>query len=481
MAAVSRKRTGSPPDGSLPAGEAVSELPAERVGLVLSGGGAKGAWEAGALKALAETGLEVSAVSGASVGALNGAVVSAARETGRAAGRLETAWNGIDFRKVLRPNPVSVASTLMRIAGAFLSPPPASGSKLQVVGDIVSDVSENGVFTTSGLREILDAFCPDAELERGLPLFVSLYRDAGAGAGTALERLLDAEFGHVDTKKPVFKLVQDLPPKERKEAILASATLPVVFGAGKVGEDSFRDGGIGGWKGREGNTPAAPLVNGLCRKVVILHLDPGSPWRLPAGARAAVLELSPARPLVPGGRMPATLDFSRDTIDRFLEQGYRDVKARASEVEDFLGTDAPRDRQAPGGPDAGGLLPAAAPPKRTPRRPAAPRSQTEQAAPKPPAGTGTAKPPSGTRSRTAKPPSGTVAPKPPAVTGTVKPPSGAGSKKAKPSDGTAKPPSGDGSKKAKSSDGTVAVKPPAATGVAEPPGGRRGGGPGRGS
>jgi predicted acylesterase/phospholipase RssA len=48
-------------------------------GLVLEGGGAKGAWQFGALRALAERGVRFDAVSGTSVGALNGAIWSANR------------------------------------------------------------------------------------------------------------------------------------------------------------------------------------------------------------------------------------------------------------------------------------------------------------------------------------------------------------------------------------------------------------------
>ena len=43
-------------------------------GLALEGGGAKGAYQIGAWKALREAGIRFSAVSGTSVGALNGAM-----------------------------------------------------------------------------------------------------------------------------------------------------------------------------------------------------------------------------------------------------------------------------------------------------------------------------------------------------------------------------------------------------------------------
>ena len=44
-------------------------------GLVLDGGGARGAYQIGAWKALTEAGVKVNAVAGTSVGALNGALI----------------------------------------------------------------------------------------------------------------------------------------------------------------------------------------------------------------------------------------------------------------------------------------------------------------------------------------------------------------------------------------------------------------------
>ena len=44
-------------------------------GLVLEGGGAKGAYQIGAFKALREAGIKIKGISGTSVGALNGALI----------------------------------------------------------------------------------------------------------------------------------------------------------------------------------------------------------------------------------------------------------------------------------------------------------------------------------------------------------------------------------------------------------------------
>lgn len=64
--------------------------------LVLDGGGARGAYQIGAWKALLEAGVKINAVAGTSVGALNGALICM--------GDLEKAekvWREISFSKVM--------------------------------------------------------------------------------------------------------------------------------------------------------------------------------------------------------------------------------------------------------------------------------------------------------------------------------------------------------------------------------------------
>ena len=51
-----------------------------KLGLVLSGGGAKGAYEVGVIRALAEYGIEPQVVSGASIGAINGSIVASSSD-----------------------------------------------------------------------------------------------------------------------------------------------------------------------------------------------------------------------------------------------------------------------------------------------------------------------------------------------------------------------------------------------------------------
>ena len=60
----------------------------ERFGLVLSGGGAKGAFQIGVWQAMCELGLasRITAISGTSVGAINGGVIAAGNDIGKMPG-----------------------------------------------------------------------------------------------------------------------------------------------------------------------------------------------------------------------------------------------------------------------------------------------------------------------------------------------------------------------------------------------------------
>ena len=65
-------------------------------GLALEGGGAKGAYQIGAWKALREAGIRFSAVSGTSGGALNGAMIVMDDLE-----KAENVWNNIHFSQVM--------------------------------------------------------------------------------------------------------------------------------------------------------------------------------------------------------------------------------------------------------------------------------------------------------------------------------------------------------------------------------------------
>ena len=111
------------------------DLPFRRIAVVLSGGGAYGAYEAGVLRTLTAVGLQPAVVAGVSVGALNGvAWVAHAGDTGP----LEQAW------RTLRPERLGIrwAMLVLRGAGGFLIVLGAMEALLVLAGYPVNVVAE---------------------------------------------------------------------------------------------------------------------------------------------------------------------------------------------------------------------------------------------------------------------------------------------------------------------------------------------------
>ncbi|EPR0703584.1 patatin-like phospholipase family protein, partial [Escherichia coli] len=90
-----------------------------KTGLVLSGGGAVGAYQAGVVKALAECGTQISMVSGASIGAFNGAIIAASPDLSEAAVRLEALWDHLGNNQVLSVNRSVYFSLLKKLFQAM--------------------------------------------------------------------------------------------------------------------------------------------------------------------------------------------------------------------------------------------------------------------------------------------------------------------------------------------------------------------------
>src|SRR5215813_7501093 len=76
----------------------------DRIALVLQGGGALGAYQAGVYQALHEAGIEPDWVSGVSIGAINGAII-AGNPPEKRLDRLRTFWERITDRKIWHYTP----------------------------------------------------------------------------------------------------------------------------------------------------------------------------------------------------------------------------------------------------------------------------------------------------------------------------------------------------------------------------------------
>jgi len=211
----------------------------DRVALVLQGGGALGAYQAGVYQALHEEGMEPNWVCGVSIGAINSAII-AGNPPERRLERLQIFWDRITSRKIWHYTPDgdvyrkarNLASTLMTTTlgqpgffkphdmNPWLSP---AGAK-----------SATSYYDTGPLRETL------LEL-----VDFDLINEHRVHFAVGAVNVLSGNFLYFDNKNEVIG----------PEHVMASGALPPALPMVKIGTDHFWDGGI------VSNTPLQHLLD----------------------------------------------------------------------------------------------------------------------------------------------------------------------------------------------------------------------------
>ena len=198
-------------------------------GLVLAGGGGKGAYQLGAWKAMRELGVQFDAVAGVSIGAINGALVVADDYLSA-----EQLWNEIELDKG-----VNFTTPLRDPDNLF--------SKKNYPA-LLREFLKNRGFDASPARDFLAPHIDEAKIRAaGIPygvVTVQLSKNEPSG----LELFLD-----------------DIPEGQLLDYILASACIPLASNIGPQGE-RFLDGGI------YDNTPVAMLRRSGYNRIVVVDI-----------------------------------------------------------------------------------------------------------------------------------------------------------------------------------------------------------------
>ena len=272
-------------------------FPGPRLGLVLSGGGAKGAYEEGVFRALDRLGLSplVEAVSGCSIGALN-ALLFAMGDPGLR----RRVWEETSF------------SALFPAPAGDLSPTPAERAEAARRASGPEELARlGGIASLEPLRELLCRELDPEKLRAGKPRVSVCAYD-------------------LREERPRYFWLEGRPFGEAVELALASSAIPVFFPPVAAAGSLFCDGGmVPPYSSRHNadKIPALPLAGLGLDLILVVHLnhyDAADLSAYPPSAR--VLELYPSRPLEesPGA---GTMDFSREGIAWRLELGLRDALA----------------------------------------------------------------------------------------------------------------------------------------------------------
>lgn len=326
----------------------MSKERAAGVGLVLSGGGARGAYEVGVVRRLAEEGVNIISVSGASIGALNGALIASAPDLATAATRLEKVWEELadralpDREGAMRHGALAALQLILPFAARDEA---AIFEKLRDIAvtahaskwSIARYNAENpddtwlstligldpSVFNSSRLEELFIDAVPAGGFPANFPFYVSVLRSRGPLLD--LISAVQGTIGFETNRRSEALLVQSLPAHEQRSAVLASAALPFIFEAHEVSRQHYADGGMSGWRDLIGNVPLQPLHDDRrCKVAVVVHLRTGVLFDRSRLPDLPVVEIRPRSTTDRQSGMADLLSFDGGSLRSWMSQGYDD-------------------------------------------------------------------------------------------------------------------------------------------------------------
>jgi NTE family protein len=295
-----------------------------KLGLVLSGGGAKGAYQAGILRYMAEQNIQPALVSGTSIGALNAAIISSQKDILKASCVINAIWQNLSKTNPVEINkgPLLLSSAVILLSFSNILSHSLVGIGIGIAIDKAID--QVGLMREQPLNNILSENAPVELLKNGLPLYISLYESEGASNDIVM--YISQSLFNALPKDSKFKHVQSLDSEIMHEAIMASAALPYLFKAQEIEGKKYRDGGMGGAYNSQGNTPTQPLVEAGCTHLIVSLLDDSSMFdrHNPIYKDVAIIEVRP-KGLISTSKLDM-LAFTPEKIKVWMTQGFEDEK-----------------------------------------------------------------------------------------------------------------------------------------------------------
>jgi len=311
-------------------------------GLVLTGGGAKGAYQAGALGYLAEIGIEPHIIAGTSIGAFNGAILASHGSFPVGVRRVNELWEQLGTAPILRPNTGAVLHTLSYVSQTFVPTLREWMLDFLVSERLLKD--RTTIFDPAPIEQLLRKSVNPTALRYGIELWVTVFPSLKI-PGLGYDWLID--FVRAKTGTDAHWLcVQDFDDEDTLyNLLLASAALPLAFPSREVNGKSYVDGGLAD------NVPLRALAARGCTHAIIIHLQNGAVWS-PTGKRSlltegnpflaapshrhdfpeqTIIEIRPEQPINTSdtpliGLVDSWLNFSAERIAELKQRGHEDAR-----------------------------------------------------------------------------------------------------------------------------------------------------------
>ncbi len=259
--------------------------------LVLEGGGAKGAYQIGAIKALMENGYSFDTIVGTSIGAINAAFLVQGDMD-----KIEKLWKTLSFKDLMDINNDIAESLFSR----------------QINLNVLNELRRN-------LNTALKAKGIDTALMRKLLLeYIDEDKIRNSNIRFGLVTFCVSDF------KPYQLFIEDIPKGKLIDYILASSNLPV-FKRTKIEDKSFLDGGT------FDNCSVEMLYNSGYRNILALRLHRKNLIRnYNTLIKKKDINL---KMIVPSVELPNVLNFETKNLNRLLKYGYIDTIKQLNKLD----------------------------------------------------------------------------------------------------------------------------------------------------
>lgn len=211
-----------------------------KLGLCLTGGGARGAYQIGACMALKDAGIfdQIEAFSGTSIGAVNAAMVATLPLE-----EVKDLWFNLP------------EETLIKSEGFF-----------KRMLKEKTDFLKNGLYQINQLKELINAHLNMTKMKKQR-VYVTMAESGDAKSG--ITALLKNAFKHYlrNDNHAIYVPLWKQTKTQAVEQIIASCSIPIVFPAQNIEGKQYFDGGV------YDNVPVKPLIDEGCDTIIVIHLD----------------------------------------------------------------------------------------------------------------------------------------------------------------------------------------------------------------
>lgn len=259
----------------------------KKLGLCLSGGGARGAYQIGAVTALKELGIydRIEVFSGASIGAANVSILASS-----------SIENAKHIWKTMPLNPIKQNKTLK-----------------DRLDDREFTVIEGGLRSMSFFEELLSSNV-DINNFNKRDVFISVSESGEEDKG--LFELIKSGYDHFfhHESKSVYVDLKEIEEEFVIDAIKASCSIPIIFSPVVNDHKKYYDGGV------FDNTPLHPLVENGCDEIILINIS-----AIPQPSQYKNLDNIKIHEIKSKKFLGRILDFSQKHTDKLLNMGYEDT------------------------------------------------------------------------------------------------------------------------------------------------------------